>query len=50
MFYIKNDGYVTAWFMWLLQDDAEAAKAFTGVSPEILRNALYQNQNINIGK
>ena len=42
------DGYVTAWFMWQLQDDAEAAKAFTGDHPELLENPLYQDQRINL--
>lgn len=38
------DGYVTAWFMWQLQGDQEAAAAFTGPEPELLSNPLYQNQ------
>ncbi|WP_299144589.1 hypothetical protein [uncultured Dialister sp.] len=42
------DGYVMAWFMWQLQGDEEAAKAFTGDSPEILINELYQDQQISI--
>lgn len=42
------DGYMTAWFMWLLQDDEEAAKAFVGENPEIMSNSLYQNQKVNI--
>lgn len=41
------DGYVTAWFMWQLQDDEEASKAFTGDNPEIMQNELYQDQKIN---
>lgn len=28
-----GDGYVTAWFMYWMQDDAEAGKAFSGVCP-----------------
>lgn len=40
------DGYVTAWFMWQLQDDKLAAGAFTGNDPEIARNSLYQDQRI----
>ena len=40
------DGYVTAWFMWQLQGDEDAARAFTGDSPEIMRNELYQDQQI----
>lgn len=42
------DGYVTAWFMWQLQGDAEAAKAFTGDKPEIMQNNLYQDQKIDL--
>ena len=42
------DGYTTAWFMWYLKGDSEAAKAFTGESPELLTNPLYQNQQIEI--
>ncbi|MGN1382779.1 MAG: hypothetical protein ACI4W2_08190 [Eubacterium sp.] len=42
------DGYVTAWFMWQLQDDGRAAKAFTGAHPEILTNKHYQDQQISI--
>ncbi len=43
------DGYVTAWFMWQLRGDSEAAKAFIGDKPEILENELYQDQKINLG-
>ena len=42
------DGYVTAWFMWLLQDDKEAAQAFIGEKPELLTNPLYQDQKIDL--
>jgi len=42
------DGYVTAWFMWQLKGDAEAAVAFTGESPEILGNRLYQDQRVDL--
>lgn len=45
----SEDGYVMAWFMWQLQGDEEAAKAFIGENPEIRNNALYQDQQINIG-
>ncbi len=41
------DGYVTAWFMWQLQGDQEAGKAFTGEDPELLKNPLYQDQRID---
>lgn len=40
------DGYVTAWFMWQLQGDTEAARAFIGENPEISTNPLYQDQRI----
>lgn len=42
------DGYVTAWFMWQLQNDTEAAKAFIGDMPELLDNELYQDQRIDM--
>lgn len=42
------DGYVTAWFMWQLQGDSEAAKAFVGDNAEILINELYQDQKSNL--
>ena len=41
-----GDGYVTAWFMWLLQGDQDAARAFVGDNAEILTNPLYQEQQI----
>ena len=44
------DGYVTAWFMWQLQDDQEAAEAFIGSNPEIMNNSLYQDQRIDLGE
>ena len=42
------DGYVTAWFMYYLQGDEEAAKAFTGSDPELMNNSYYQDQRIDI--
>ena len=42
------DGYMTAWFMWQLNGDAEAAGAFVGGDAEILTNSLYQDQHVNI--
>lgn len=42
----QAEGYVTAWFLWQLKGDEEAAKAFTGENPEILHNAFYQNVDI----
>lgn len=49
MLYI-SDGYVTAWFMWQLTGDTEAAKAFVGDNPEIFQNELYQDQQKNIAE
>ncbi|MGM9662759.1 MAG: alpha/beta hydrolase [Oscillospiraceae bacterium] len=34
----KADGYMTAWFCWLLRGDETAAGVFTGASPELLQN------------
>ncbi|MCI8915051.1 MAG: hypothetical protein HFF26_00055 [Oscillospiraceae bacterium] len=42
------DGYVTAWFMWQLQGDQNAAKAFAGESPEILNNPMYQDVAVDL--
>ena len=42
------DGYVMAWFMWLLQGDEEAAKAFAGADAELLTNPRYQDQQISL--
>ena len=42
------DGYVTAWFMWQLQGDKEAEKAFIGDSPEISNNKLYQDIQLSV--
>lgn len=44
----QADGYMTAWFMWLLQEDEYAAGAFTGSAPELLDNELWQDQQITI--
>lgn len=41
-------GYVTAWFMWQLQGDQEASKAFSGANPELLSNPLYLDQKIDL--
>lgn len=46
----KAEGYVTAWFMWQLQGDEKASKAFIGDRPEILNNKLYQDQQIDINE
>ena len=42
------DGYVTAWFMWHLQGDQDAAKVFVGERPEILDNTLYQDVAVDL--
>ena len=42
------DGYVTAWFMFFLQGDEIAGKAFTGEYPEFMLNELYTDQMIQI--
>ena len=42
------DGYVTAWFLYYLQGDAEAGNAFFGDNAEILTNPLYQDQQISV--
>ena len=46
----RPDGYTMAWFMWQLQGDSEAAKAFVGNQPEIMTNQLYTDQLIDIKK
>lgn len=43
-----TDGYTTAWLMWQLQDDDEAAKAFIGQNAEIMDNKLYQDQRSDL--
>ena len=43
-----GDGYVTAWFMWLLQDDEKAQSAFVGENPEFMSNPLYQDQRVSL--
>ncbi len=42
------DGYVIAWFMYYLQGDNEAKKAFVGENAEINNNILYQNIEKNL--
>ena len=44
----SGNGYANAWFMWHLQGDTDAAKAFTGENPELLTNPLYQDQKIDL--
>jgi hypothetical protein len=40
------DGYVTAWFLYWLQDDSEAGEAFFGEDPEFESNDLYRVQSV----
>ena len=41
---LKNaDGYMTAWFMWQLQNDIDAANVFEGKYAEILSNSNWQD-------
>ena len=47
MLYSAN-GYITAWFMWQLRHDEDAAKAFTGETPELTHNPLYQDQKMDL--
>jgi hypothetical protein len=44
----SGDGYVTAWFMYYLQGDEEAGKAFRGNNAEITENEFYQDQKSNL--
>lgn len=43
-----SDGYVTAWLLYQLQGDKEAAKVFIGDNPEIVNNKMYSDLNIDI--
>lgn len=43
------DGYMTAWFMYWLQGDAKAGKAFLGEEAEIQSNAQWQDVKVNQG-
>ncbi len=40
---MKTDGYMTAWMLYQLQGDEEAAKALIGENAKILRNANWQD-------
>ena len=39
----RTDGYMTAWFLYLLQGDKEAKAALLGENAEILSNAMWQD-------
>ncbi len=45
--YTEFDGYMTAWFMYYLENDESAKEAFT-VNGELSKNSLYQNFKSNI--
>lgn len=45
-----SDGYATAWFMWKLKGDEEAAKAFVTPDAEILSNPLYVDTVVSVGE
>ena len=40
---LRTDGYMTAWMLWQLQGDEDAAKVFIGDAAEIFTNALWQD-------
>lgn len=42
-----GDGYMTAWFMYWLKDDAKAGAAFFGENAEISFNPLYQDVQVH---
>jgi hypothetical protein len=44
----KCDGYMTAWMLYQLKGDTEAAKAFEGNGAEILSNSNWQDIEKNI--
>lgn len=46
----SGDGYVTAWFMWQLRGDQEAARVFIGEDPELMRNERYGDRHIRISE
>lgn len=48
--YLQIDGYMTAWFMYYLQGDEEAGRAFFGDEPEVSANELYTDQIIQISE
>lgn len=44
---MKTDAYMTAWFLWQLCGDEEAAKVFVGDDAEILHNSNWQDVEKN---
>lgn len=47
--YKQFDGYMTAWFVYHLQGDTEAGKAFA-IGGELSANSLYQDVQTNINE
>ena len=43
----RSDGYMTAWMLWQLCADEEAASVFTGDNAEILHNSNWQDVEKN---
>lgn len=43
----RSDGYMTAWMLYQLKDDGEAAKVFTGDEAEILHNNKWTDVEKN---
>jgi len=41
------DGYMTAWFMYYLQNNKEVGMAFFGENAEILTNPNWQDVRVN---
>ena len=40
---VRSDGYLTAWMLYQLCDDKDAAKVFVGEDAEILHNTNWQD-------
>lgn len=45
--HLQCDGYMTAWFMYWLQGDAEAGRAFFGDNAEIVANPNWRDVKVN---
>lgn len=45
----RADGYVTAFLLWQLEGDKEAAAAFTGSNPELASNSCYEDVTLSEG-
>ncbi|MCR4796166.1 MAG: hypothetical protein K5898_13560 [Ruminococcus sp.] len=43
----RTDGYMTAWFLWQLCGDEDAAKVFVGDDAEISHNSNWQDVEKN---